>query len=90
MACKDTLVCQNLEIATKIGYGQRRYRVVTLDGKMIEMSGTMSGGGKPRRGGMSFKIQLDEVPKEEIMKLKGDVERFQKKLQKVMQEKVEV
>ena len=51
-AIRDTLVCEGIDNATKIAYGAKRYRVVTLKGELIEMSGTMSGGGKPRTGGM--------------------------------------
>lgn len=50
---RDTLVCESIDLATKIAYGTPRYRVVTLKGELIEMSGTMSGGGKPKSGGMS-------------------------------------
>jgi len=53
---KDTLVCDGIDLATKIGYGNVKYRVVTLRGELIEKSGTMSGGGKPRTGGMSSKL----------------------------------
>jgi structural maintenance of chromosome 4 len=52
-ALRDTLVCETLDIGSKIAYGQTRYRVVTLKGEMIEKTGTMSGGGRPRKGGMS-------------------------------------
>ena len=50
-ALRDTVVAQTLEQAQKIAYGQKqRWRVVTLQGQVIEVSGTMSGGGKPKRG----------------------------------------
>lgn len=39
-----------------MAYGATRYRVVTLQGVVIEFSGAMSGGGKPKRGGMSNKL----------------------------------
>ena len=52
-ALRDTLVTSNLETATKVGYGQNRHRVVTLDGIIVEITGAMVGGGKPRRGLMS-------------------------------------
>ena len=42
--------------------------MVTLQGEMIEMSGTMSGGGKPRRGGMSSK-PTEEYSVEQIREL---------------------
>ena len=53
-ALKNTLVCSGMDEAMKVGYekGKRR-RVVTLDGKLIEATGTMSGGGQTvARGGM--------------------------------------
>jgi len=53
-ACRDTLVAMDLEQATRIGLkGTKRWRVVTLDGKVVDTAGTMSGGGADvRRGGM--------------------------------------
>uniref|UniRef100_A0A3Q0KT79 Structural maintenance of chromosomes protein n=1 Tax=Schistosoma mansoni TaxID=6183 RepID=A0A3Q0KT79_SCHMA len=46
-ALRDTLVTENLNTATKVAFGQQqqRYRVVTLQGQVIEVSGAMSGGG---------------------------------------------
>ena len=52
-ALRDTLVTNSIEIATKVGYGQNRHRVVTLDGVIVEITGAMQGGGKPRGGKMS-------------------------------------
>ncbi|KAJ6245863.1 structural maintenance of chromosomes protein [Anaeramoeba flamelloides] len=55
---RDTLVAKDLEQATRIAYGtkkiKRRFRVVTLQGEVIDLSGTISGGGgrSGRRGGM--------------------------------------
>lgn len=43
---RDTLVCQNMEQANRVAYGKKRYRVVTLDGNLIDLSGTMTGGGR--------------------------------------------
>ena len=41
------MVAPDLETATRWAYDfRRRYRVVTKDGKLIETSGTISGGGK--------------------------------------------
>lgn len=60
-AMRDTLVATDLAQANRIAFGgQRRYRVVTLDGQLIDTSGTMSGGGtRVARGIMSSKIQSD-------------------------------
>lgn len=56
LAVGDTLVAPDLETATRWAYDYgKRWRVVTLDGKLIETSGTMSGGGKRvNRGGMKL------------------------------------
>ena len=58
---KDTLVASDLAQANRIAFGgATRYRVVTLDGQLIDTSGTMSGGGtRVARGMMSSKIQSD-------------------------------
>lgn len=42
---RDTLVVSDLKQANRVAYGKRRFRVVTLDGKLIDTSGTLSGGG---------------------------------------------
>lgn len=50
---RDTLVADDVDQASRLAYGQTRRRVVTLQGQLIELSGTMSGGGaKPRSGKM--------------------------------------
>jgi structural maintenance of chromosome 4 len=52
----DTLVANDLQQANRVAYGKTRFRVVTLDGQLIDKSGTMSGGGsKPQKGGMNSK-----------------------------------
>ena len=49
---RDTAVADDLDAASKIAYGGNvRRRVVTLQGQLIETSGTMSGGGSKPRGG---------------------------------------
>ncbi|CAG8620098.1 5328_t:CDS:10, partial [Cetraspora pellucida] len=62
-ALQNTLVAENLQQASRIAYGRQRWRVVTLDGQLIDKSGTMSGGGtKVNRGGMSSKFVPDVTP----------------------------
>ncbi|CAD6999361.1 unnamed protein product [Ceratitis capitata] len=57
-ALRNTLVANDLEQGSRIAYGARRYRVVTLNGDVIETSGTMSGGGRTQiRGKMGSKVQ---------------------------------
>ena len=60
LAVGNTLVAPDLETATRWAYDfSKRWRVVTLDGKLIETAGTMSGGGsKPRRGGMRLAVSI--------------------------------
>lgn len=41
----NTLVAGNLQEAKQVAYGAKRWKVVTLDGKVVDTSGTMSGGG---------------------------------------------
>ncbi|GMM32504.1 condensin subunit [Martiniozyma asiatica (nom. inval.)] len=55
----DTLVAANIDQATKAAYGtQKRWRVITLDGKLVDTSGAMSGGGnRVNKGAMKLKSQ---------------------------------
>ena len=38
-ALRDTLVANDLDQATRIAYGQQRFRMVTLEGQLIELAG---------------------------------------------------
>jgi structural maintenance of chromosome 4 len=40
-ALRDTLVANDLDQATRIAYGRQRFRVVTLDGQLIEVAGKL-------------------------------------------------
>ena len=69
---QNTLVAKDLEQANRIAYGAKRWRVVTLDGQLIDKSGTMSGGGtKVTKGGMSSKLAGD-TSKEQVAKMEVD------------------
>jgi len=46
----NTLLCQDMDQATRVSYGERRYRCVTRRGNLIEKSGMMTGGGRPIKG----------------------------------------
>ena len=58
LAVGNTLVAPDLETATRWAYEfGKRWRVVTVDGKLIETSGTMSGGGKSvQKGKMKLSV----------------------------------
>ncbi|KAI9820848.1 MAG: hypothetical protein M1832_003481 [Thelocarpon impressellum] len=78
---QNTLVAKDLEQANRIAYGAKRWRVVTLDGQLIDKSGTMSGGGtRVARGGMSSKL-VAETSKEQVSKLEVDRDALEKELQ---------
>lgn len=78
---QDTLVARDLPQANRVAYGAKRYKVVTLDGKLIEKSGAMTGGGsRVYRGKMSSKI-IAETTKEAVAKLELDREAREKEYQ---------
>ncbi|KAM0265601.1 hypothetical protein ACHAQJ_000033 [Trichoderma viride] len=80
-AMQDTLVANDLAQANRIAYGARRWRVVTLDGELIDKSGTMSGGGTTvKRGLMSSKLVADTT-KEHVAKLEEDRDGWEAKFQ---------
>ncbi|XP_078486613.1 structural maintenance of chromosomes protein 4 [Ciona intestinalis] len=65
-ALRDTLVAEELNVASKVAYDKkRRWRVVTLQGELIDTSGTMSGGGnRVSRGRMGSNISNESTPAE--------------------------
>ncbi|EFP77431.2 uncharacterized protein PGTG_03387 [Puccinia graminis f. sp. tritici CRL 75-36-700-3] len=75
---RDTLVAKDLTQANRIAFGNgsgKRWRVVTLDGKLIDSSGTMSGGGtRVARGLMSSKMTSNdtEITEEVVARLEKD------------------
>ncbi|KAH9011787.1 SMCs flexible hinge [Lactarius pseudohatsudake] len=74
-ALHDTLVVQDLAQATRIAFGARRWRVVTLVGELVDSSGTMSRGmAKPRGGGMGSELAADVVPPGVLQKYEQDSE----------------
>lgn len=78
---QHTLVAKDLEQANRIAYGARRWRVVTLGGQLIDVSGTMSGGGtRVARGGMSSKL-VAETSKEQVSKLEVDLDDMEQQFQ---------
>ncbi|KAF4974463.1 hypothetical protein FZEAL_8634 [Fusarium zealandicum] len=80
-AMQDTLVAMDLAQANRIAYGAKRWRVVTLEGELIDKSGTMSGGGTTvKRGLMSSKL-VSDISKEQVTKLEGDRDGWETKFQ---------
>lgn len=74
-AVRDTLVANDLDQANRIAYGTKRWCVVTLAGQLIDVSGTMSGGGgKPKSGAMSSKLASDIVSPDELKRFEKESE----------------
>ena len=84
-AIRDTLVAENLDQANRIAFGgQRRWRVVTLAGQLIDSSGTMSGGGNHvARGGMSSesKVASEAIRPEDVRVMEQDSHRLSERLE---------
>jgi structural maintenance of chromosome 4 len=87
---QNTLVAKDLEQANRIAYGAKRWRVVTLDGQLIDKSGTMSGGGtKVAKGGMSSKLAAD-TSKEQVAKLEVDRDALEQEYTQLQESKSEL
>ncbi|KAF5389563.1 hypothetical protein D9757_004121 [Collybiopsis confluens] len=81
-AVGDTLVANDMEQANRIAFGEKRTKVVTLAGQVIETSGAMSGGGgAPARGGMSSKLANESVSPGQLQAYEQERDQAQKKLQ---------
>lgn len=48
----NTLVASSLQEAKQVSYGAKRWKVVTLDGTVVDTSGTLSGGGNNHAKGL--------------------------------------
>jgi structural maintenance of chromosome 4 len=98
-ALRDTLVAGDIKVGTQIAFNAvpgRKFRVVTLAGEMIELSGVMSGGGRPKKGLMGNKIveefsqdQIREVVKR-IQSCEQKLAQFRSEQQKYEQQKAEL
>ncbi|XP_042676994.1 structural maintenance of chromosomes protein 4 isoform X1 [Centrocercus urophasianus] len=90
-ALRDTLVVKDLEDATRIAFQRdKRWRVVTLKGEIIEQSGTMTGGGgKVMKGRMGSSVVTDVSP-EEINRLESELQRDSKRAVQCEEEKLQL
>ncbi|GAM21303.1 hypothetical protein SAMD00019534_044780, partial [Acytostelium subglobosum LB1] len=89
-ALRDTLVANDLDAATKIAYGSKRYRVVTLDGALIDTSGAMSGGGnKVMRGAMGSRVSDPTEDKKRLAKLDEELKGLDASLQEARTKRTE-
>ncbi|XP_006163111.1 structural maintenance of chromosomes protein 4 [Tupaia chinensis] len=90
-ALQNTLVADNLDQATRVAYQKdRRWRVVTLQGQIIEQSGTMTGGGsKVMKGRMGSSV-IVEISEEEVNKMESQLQRESKKAVHIQEQKVQL
>ncbi|KAH8582408.1 SMC4 SMC4 [Cryptosporidium sp. chipmunk genotype I] len=90
-AMRDTLIVDNLDIATKISYGgEQRWRVVTVNGELIDSSGTMTGGGSnvsavKHAGKKGEKAPVIPTP-EQLTRLEADFEASQSRCNQIKSE----
>lgn len=84
----NTLVANDLEQANRIAFGgNRRWRVVTLSGQLIDTSGTMSGGGtKVTKGGMSSKLAADSVGPDVVKRYEKESDTTNQQLEEALAE----
>ncbi|EDN95150.1 hypothetical protein SS1G_11025 [Sclerotinia sclerotiorum 1980 UF-70] len=73
---------KDLAQANRIAYGAKRWRVVTLDGQLIDKSGTMSGGGNTVKKGLMSSKLVAEVSKEQVSKLEVNRDELEQTFQK--------
>ncbi|XP_074734534.1 structural maintenance of chromosomes protein 4 isoform X2 [Strix uralensis] len=90
-ALRDTLVANNLEEATRVAFqNDKRWRVVTLQGQIIEQSGTMTGGGgKIMKGRMGSSVVMD-VSEEEVNKMESQLQKDSKRAIQYEEEKLQL
>ncbi|NWW70386.1 SMC4 protein, partial [Climacteris rufus] len=90
-ALRDTLVAKNLEEATRVAFQKdKRWRVVTLQGQVIELAGTMTGGGgKVIKGRMGSSIVMD-VSEEEISQMESQLEKNSRRAVQCEEEKAQL
>lgn len=84
-ALQDTLVATDLAQANRIAYGAKRWRVVTLDGELIDKSGTMSGGGNSKKKGLMSSKLVADTTKEQVLQLEGDRDGLEQKFQEFLE-----
>ncbi|NWJ10949.1 SMC4 protein, partial [Crypturellus undulatus] len=87
-ALRDTIVANNLDQATRIAFQkEKRWRVVTLQGQIIEQSGTMTGGGgKVMKGRMGSTV-ITDVSEEEVNKMESQLQKDSKRAIQCEEEK---
>lgn len=87
----NTLVALDLQEAKSVAYGAKRYKVVTLDGKVVDTSGAMSGGGSHQaRGAMKLtsnsNLKDSELSEEDLEKMKSELNSMEEEVDELLRE----
>ncbi|XP_034557222.1 structural maintenance of chromosomes protein 4 isoform X2 [Notolabrus celidotus] len=89
-ALRDTLVAQDMEQATRMAFQKdRRWRVVTLKGQIIEMAGTMTGGGRVLKGRMGTSLGT-EISQDELDRMESKLNEKVSRLQGCQERKLQL
>uniref|UniRef100_A0A8C3XIW9 Structural maintenance of chromosomes protein n=1 Tax=Chelydra serpentina TaxID=8475 RepID=A0A8C3XIW9_CHESE len=90
-ALRDTLVANNLDQAIRVAFQKdTRWRVVTLQGQIVEQSGTMSGGGRNVMKGRMGSSVVVEISEEEANKMESQLQKDSIKAMQYQEEKVQL
>ncbi|NP_001027927.1 structural maintenance of chromosomes protein 4 [Takifugu rubripes] len=89
-ALRDTLVAQDMEQARIAFQKDRRWRVVTLKGQIIEMAGTMTGGGRVMKGRMGSSIAASQISQAELDSMEKRLNEKVSKLQGCHEKKLQL
>ncbi|EDO40646.1 predicted protein [Nematostella vectensis] len=87
-ALRNTLVADELEQATRIAFqGNKRWRVVTLQGSLIDQSGTMSGGGTRVAKGRMCSSFVSDVSPQQLKSMEQKLEQEEKATEEYREQK---
>ncbi|OMJ88008.1 hypothetical protein SteCoe_10164 [Stentor coeruleus] len=86
----DTLFTNNIEDARRIALGEKRYKVVTKDGDIINPSGEMRGFANPTKGKMKIIGHSKSVLEVDIQAVKREYKNIQEELENINKEKSEL
>lgn len=80
-ALRDTLLANDLQQAKRLAYGKTRFRVVTIQGNIIDKAGTVTGGGHSvSKGGMRSSLPDSGLSKKEMKQLENDIQAYRVQL----------
>ncbi|OII75752.1 structural maintenance of chromosomes protein [Cryptosporidium andersoni] len=88
-ALRDTLIAENLDHASSIAFnGKQRWRVVTINGEIIDSSGTLTGGGINTTYKQGIKCNFKQNPK--VISTFEDIQNLEKQLSKLLEDQRQV